>query len=79
MQRIIFYWYVLTRYKDELLYKFYYAQKYSPSAGDWMNLELEMNEGEISLMSHYQFKKHDLCKDKTFKRLASSCLKSLKM
>ena len=64
MRRLMYYWHILTRNKDELLFKFYSAQKYLPSEGDWfhqvkkdlVDLKLELNEEEISLMSHYQFK-----------------------
>ena len=46
------------------IFKFYSAQKYLPSEGDWfhqvekdlVDIKLELNEEEISLMSHYQFK-----------------------
>ena len=65
MRRLMYYWHILTRNKDELIFKFYSAQKYSPSKGDWVHqvrkdlvdLKLELSEEEISLMSQYQFKK----------------------
>ena len=48
-----------------MIYKFYSAQKYLPSEGDWIlqvkkdltDLRLELIKSEIRLMSHYQFKK----------------------
>ena len=65
MRRLMYYWHILTRNKDELIFKFYSAQKYSPSKGDWfhqvrkdlVDLQIELNEEEISKMSNYQFKK----------------------
>ena len=65
MRRLLYYWHLLHRDKDELIYKFYSAQKYLPSEGDWIlqvkkdltDLNLELSDSEIRSMSHYQFKK----------------------
>ena len=64
MRRLMYYWHVLHREKDELLFKFFSAQKHTPSEGDWIfqikrdmaDLKLELSEAEIKAMSNYQFK-----------------------
>ena len=64
-RRLLYYWHILQRKKDELISRFYSAQKYSPSDGDWVNqiekdkadIELELSEAEIKSMSKYRFKK----------------------
>ena len=65
MRRILFYWHILNRDKDELLSKFYTVQRYSPSKGDWVHqiqkdmtdLKMQQSEDEIRSMSNYKFKK----------------------
>ena len=64
-RRLLYYWHILQRKKDELIARFYSAQKYSPSDGDWVyqiekdkaDIKLELSEAEIQSMSKYQFKK----------------------
>ena len=64
-RRLLYYWHILQRKKDELITRFYSAQKYSPSDGDWVyqiekdkaDIKLELSEAEIQSMSKYQFKK----------------------
>ena len=70
MRRLMYYWHILNRKEDELLFKFYKAQKYMPSEGDWIiqiekdksELNLQLSEEEIRAMSNYKFKK--LIRDK---------------
>lgn len=65
MRRVLYYWHILHRNKNELLFKFYSAQKYAPSEDDWLyqiqkdmaDLKLNLSEEEIMSMSHYKFKK----------------------
>ena len=73
----------MHREKDELIFKFYTVQNYSPSEGDWVQLVkkdisdigLGLSEAEIKNMSKYQFKK--IVKEKIVK-LAASNLESRK-
>ena len=63
MRRIMYYWHILTRNEEELLYKFYSVQKYSPSVGDWVcqvkkdmtDINLQLSESEIKSLSKFQF------------------------
>ena len=65
IRRLLYYWHILQRNKEELIFRFYTAQKYSPSEGDWVNqiikdkadIKLELSDAEIKSMSHYQFKR----------------------
>ena len=65
IRRLLYYWHILQRNKEELIFRFYTAQKYSPSEGDWVNqitkdkadIKLELSDAEIKSMSYYQFKK----------------------
>ena len=83
MRRMLYYWHILHRNKNELLFKFFSAQKFSPSKGDWFyqiktdmaELKLNLSEEEIISMSHYQFKK--LIRHKV-ESLAIASLQSLK-
>ena len=83
MRRLLYYWHLLHREKDELIFKFYTVQNYSPSEGDWVQLvkkdisdiRLGLSEAEIKTMSKYQFKK--IVKEKIVK-LAASNLESRK-
>ena len=58
-RRLLYYWHILQRKKDELISRFYSAQKYSPSDGDWVyqiekdkaDVELKLSEAEIQSMS----------------------------
>ena len=64
IRRLLYYWHILQRNKEELIFRFYTAQKCSPSEGDWGNqitkdkadIKLELSDAEIKSMSHYQFK-----------------------
>ena len=64
MRRLMYYWHILHRDEDELIYKFYLAQRYSPSEGDWVHqirkdmteLKLELSEEDIKSMSQYKLK-----------------------
>ena len=59
MRRLLYYWHILHREIDELIFKFYTVQNYSPSEGDWVQLvkkdisdtRLGMSEAEIKNMS----------------------------
>ena len=83
MRRLLYYWHILHREKDELIFKFYTVQNISPSEGDWVQLvkkdisdiRLGLSEAEIKTMSKYQFKK--IVKEKIVK-LAASNLESRK-
>ena len=83
MRRLLFYWHILHREKDELLFKFYNVQRWSPSEGDWVlqvrkdmtDINLDLSEEEIKSMSKYMFKK--LVKQKIIK-FAISILESRK-
>ena len=63
MRRIMYYWHILHRDEDELLFKFFSVQKYSPSEGDWVcqvkkdmkEVKLELSEAEIKSLSKSQF------------------------
>ena len=65
IRRLLYYWHILQRNKEELIFRFYTAQKCSPSEGDWGNqitkdkadIKLELSDAEIKSMSYYQFKK----------------------
>ena len=56
MRRLLFYWHILHRDKDELLFKFYNVQRWSPSEGDWVlqvrkdmaDINLDLSEAEIN-------------------------------
>ena len=64
-RRLLYYWHILQRNKEELIARFYEVQKYSPSDGDWVHqikrdmdeIKLNLKEEEIRSMSHSQFKK----------------------
>ena len=64
-RRLLYYWHILQRNKEELIARFYEVQKYSPSDGDWVHqikrdmdeIKLNLKEEEIKSMSHSQFKK----------------------
>ena len=83
MRRLLIYGHILHRDKDELLFKFYNVQRWSPSEGDWIlqvrkdmaDINLDLSEAEIKSMSKYMFKK--LVKQKII-RFAISILKSRK-
>ena len=65
MRRIMYYWHILTRNEEELLFKFFSVQKYSPSEGDWVcqvkkdmalaGIKLQLCEAEIKSLSKCQF------------------------
>ena len=65
MRRIMFYWHIITRNEDELLYKFFAAQKLAPSEHDWVHqlekdkvdINLQLSESQIKKMTKCQFKK----------------------
>ena len=83
MRRLMYYWHILHRDTDELIFKFYSAQKHSPSEGDWVHqirkdmadLKLELSEADIRSMSQYKFK--NLIRNK-MENLAISYLESQK-
>ena len=64
MRRMMFYWHILHRNENELLYKFFTAQKLAPSVHDWAlqiekdraDINLQISENEIKLMSKEQFR-----------------------
>ena len=82
MRRMMFLWHILSRNKDELLFKFYTAQKLAPSIHDWVHqidkdkeeLNLELSDEEIRSMTKQQFKK--LLKQK-IEKLARGFLKNI--
>ena len=83
MRRVMFYWHILTRNENELLYKFVAAQKLTPSEHDWVvqiekdkkELNLKMSDSEIKKMSKRQFKK--IVKTK-IEKLAAEYLKKIR-
>ena len=60
----MFYWHILTRNENDLLFKFFTAQKMAPNVHDWVwqiekdkaDLNLQMSEEKIKAMSKHQFK-----------------------
>ena len=65
MKRLLMYYHhIVTRSKQELIYKFYKAQKLSPTKGDWVELlkedekilQINLNDEEIAKMSKNKFK-----------------------
>ena len=65
MRRLMYLHHILKRPHDELIRKFYEAQKCKPSKGDWAQtvaenigeLNLNLSDAEISQMSKYKFRK----------------------
>ena len=59
MRRIMYYWHILTRNEEELLFKFFSVQKCSPSEGDcegqvkkdMADIKLQLSEAEIKSLS----------------------------
>ena len=64
-RRLTYYHHIIKRPYDELIYKFYKAQKLKPSKGDWVNLvendkqllKINLGDEEIAKMSKFTFKK----------------------
>ena len=60
----MFYWHILQKDRNELLYKFYLAQKLKPTTKDWVtqiekdkkDLNLLIDDEEVSKMSKYACK-----------------------
>ena len=83
MRRLLYYWHILHRDKDELIFKFYKVQYYSPSEGDWVHqvrkdmedIRLGLSEEEITAMSKHRFK---LILKQKISKLAISNLESRK-
>ena len=83
MRRIMFYWHIITRNEDELLFKFVKAQKLAPSKHDWVHqlekdkvdINLQLSESQIKKMTKFQFKK--IVKVK-IESLAAECLEKTK-
>ena len=63
-RRLLYYWHILHRDENELIFKFHTVQKYSPSEGDWVlqvkkdmeEIKLDLSEADIKAMSKYRFK-----------------------
>ena len=63
-RRMMYYWHILHLNENELLYKFYVAQKLKPNKNDWVSqivrdkrdLRIEMNDEEVKTMSKSKFK-----------------------
>ena len=63
-RRLMYYWHILQKDRNELLYKFYLAQKLKPTTKDWVlqiekdkkDLNLTIDDEEVSKMSKYKFK-----------------------
>ena len=48
IRRLLYYWHILHRGENKLIFKFYTVQKYSPSEGDWV-LQVQKDMEEIKL------------------------------
>ena len=63
-RRLMFYWHLLNKDQEELLYKFLAAQQLSTSKNDWIQqvrkdmneINLELNDEKIKNMSKNMFK-----------------------
>ena len=75
-RRLLYYWHILHLEENELVFKFYLAQKFKPGRNDWIlsvykdmeELGITMNEDEIKKISLIKFKEILLSKTKTFVR-----------
>ena len=64
-RRLMYYHHIIKRPSNELINKFYKAQKLKPSKGDWVKLiendkqilKIDHEDEEIEKMSKYKFKK----------------------
>ena len=62
----MYYWHILNRNKEELLYKYYLAQKLKPHKSDWLqqvlqdlqDLRISLSEEQICSVSKGKFKKY---------------------
>ena len=62
----MYYHHIIKRPNDELIFKFYKAQKLKPSRGDWVTLvdkdkqllDIKIGDDEAEKMSKYKFKKY---------------------
>ena len=65
MKRLSYYWHILKRDTDELIARIYKAQTLKQEKNDWVslvkkdkeNLEINMNDDDIKLLTKSQFKK----------------------
>ena len=63
-RRMMYYWHILHLDENELLYKFYVAQKLKPNKSDWVSqiikdkkdLKIQINDEEVRKMSKTKFK-----------------------
>ena len=64
MRRLMFYWHILHKDEDELLYRFLSAQQLSTSQNDWIhqvrkdmsNIKLYLTDAQITNMTKEVFK-----------------------
>ena len=62
-RRLMYYHHIIKRPNEELIFKFYKAQKLKPSRGDWVtlvdkdkqNLNIKIEDDEAEKMSKYKF------------------------
>ena len=63
-RRLLFYWHILHLGENELLYKFYLAQKFKPGRNDWIlvvhkdleELNINMEEEDVKKITLQKFK-----------------------
>ena len=85
----MYYQHIIKRPEDELIHKFYKAQKLSPSKGDWVTLiekdknllDIEMEDEDIARLSKYVFKKYvkKATREKAYKFLIDKKEKHFKL
>ena len=81
-RRMMYYWHIMHLDKNELLYKFYVAQKLKPNKNDWVNqiikdkkdLQIEMCDEEVARISKLKFK--ELLKNK-INEFAIKCFQAI--